>query len=395
MSRPYYSNAVFASSIPIALCRLCDRRFLQIKLVIVCITYNAVSVLSKTVNDRVKARQAIERGRRGKWWQRIGSKSRGFKYTDAEGKTLTKKDQLERINSLVIPPAWMHVRICPSSGGRLQAVGMDTTGRVQYIYHSKFAERNQRKKFAKIERFGSFLPKLRETTNVDIAADGLSKEKILAVSLRLINFLYFRLGTEGSASTYKTYGLTTLKNDHLTIGANGRLTFDFVGKSHVQHRKVIVDEELAGIMRELKKIGPKRKLFHYLNEAGKPVPIKPSDINAYLKAATDPEFSSKDFRTWGGSLLAATRLARIGKQPDDAATKKAVVTVIRSVAEELGNTPAVCRSSYIHPAVLKAYESGITIDLENRRNHPRIKKIEHEEPNEKALLDLFKKMRGD
>jgi len=347
------------------------------------------------MNERLKARQAIERGRRAKWWRRVGSKSRGFTYTDADGKPLTKSDQLERINSLVIPPAWKHVRICPSAGGRLQAVGMDTTGRVQYLYHSKFAERNQRKKFAKIERFGSYLPKLRGTTNDDIATDGLSREKVLAVSLRLINFLYFRLGTEGSAATYKTYGLTTLKNDHLTIGTNGKLTFDFVGKSHVQHRKVIVDEELAKIMRELKKIGPKRKLFHYVNEAGKAVPIKPSDINAYLKAATDPEFSSKDFRTWGGSLLAATKLARIGIQPDEAATKKAVVHVVRSVAEELGNTPAVCRSSYIHPAVLKAYESGITIDLQNSRNHRRVEKIEHEEPNEKALLDLFKKMRGD
>jgi DNA topoisomerase-1 len=347
------------------------------------------------MNDRAKAREAIERGRRGKWWRRIGSKSRGFKYTDAEGKALTKKEELERINSLVIPPAWKHVRICPSPGGRLQAVGMDTTGRVQYIYHPKFAERNQRNKFAKIERFGSFLPKLRKTTNEDIAADGLAREKILAVSLRLINFLYFRVGTEGSAATYKTYGLTTLKNDHLTIGANGKLTFDFVGKSHVQHRKVIVDEELAKIMRELKKIGPKRKLFHYLNEAGKPIPIKPSDINAYLKAATDPEFSSKDFRTWGGSLLAATKLAGLGVPPEEAATKKAIVKVVRSVAEELGNTPAVCRSSYIHPAVFKAYESGMTIDLGNDKNHRRIKKIEHEEPNEKALLDLFKKMRGE
>src|SRR5688572_21298582 len=133
------------------------------------------------MNETSKSKQAIERGRRGKWWQRIGSKSRGFRYADSKGKLLTAKEHLERIDSLVIPPAWKYVRICPSTGGRLQAVGMDTTGRVQYIYHPKFAERNQRQKFAKIERFGMFLPQLRKTTNEHIALDGLPREKILAV----------------------------------------------------------------------------------------------------------------------------------------------------------------------------------------------------------------------
>ena len=347
------------------------------------------------MTENPNAKQTIERGRRGKWWKRIGSKSRGFTFVDVDGKTISKNDQLERINSLVIPPAWRHVRICPSPGGRLQVVGLDTTGRVQYIYNPKFAEKNQRAKFAKIERFGTLLSKLRKTTNEHIAIEGLPREKVLAVAIRLINSLYFRVGTEGSARQFKTYGLTTLKNDHLTIANSGRLTFDFVGKSYVQHRKVLVDQDLAIIMRELKKVGPKRKLFHYLDDAGKPVPIKPSDINAYLKAAMEPEFSSKDFRTWGGSLLAATKLARIGTTDDEARRKKVIVEVVKRVAEELGNTPAVCRSSYIHPAVLKAYEAGITIDLNARKNHRRISKIEHEEPAEKALLDLLKKMRGE
>jgi len=346
------------------------------------------------MTEELKAKEAIDSGRRGKWWRRKGSKSRGFTYTNNEGKRLSNKEELERIDSLVIPPAWKHVRICPSPGGRLQAVGMDTTGRVQYIYHAKFAEKNQRKKFERIERFGRFLPKLRETTNQHIAIEGLPREKVLAVAIRLINSLYFRVGTEGSVRKFKTYGLTTLKNDHLTISSKGKLIFDFVGKSRVQHRKVLVDEELAGIMRELKRVGPKRKLFHYLDEAGKPVPIKPSDINAYLKSATEPEFSSKDFRTWGGSLMAATKLARIGAADDEATTKRTIVKVVKGVADELGNTPAVCRSSYIHPAILSAYESGITIDLKENKNHRRISKIEPEEPTERALLDLFKKMRS-
>lgn len=333
----------------------------------------------------------IRKGRRAKWWQRKGSKSKGFEYVDAAGKKIAKQEDLERIGSLVIPPAWKHVRISPSAGGRLQVVGMDTTGRIQYRYNSKYSESQGRKKFAKIEKFGEHLPKLRKKTNEDIALEGFPKEKILAVVMRLINSLYFRVGTEKSARHYKTFGVTTLKNEHLTIGNKGELKFDFVGKSHVQHRKLLVDAELAAIMKDLKSIGPKRKLFHYLDEQGKPRPIKPGDINRYLKEATASEFSSKDFRTWGGSLLAAAELAEIGKAEDEKELKKNIVRAVKKVAEDLGNTPTVCRASYIHPAVLKAYEKGVTIDEFRPRKKRKIKRIEADyEPEEKALLKLFK-----
>lgn len=348
--------------------------------------------LPKPKFDAAKTREMIARGRRAKWWLRKGAKSRGFHYEDAAGKRITKTEHFDRIASLVIPPAWKHVRICPSAGGRIQAVGMDTTGRIQYIYHAKFAEKQQRKKFAKIEKFGEYLPKLRRVTNEHISLDGFPKEKVLAIALRLINSLYIRIGTEKSARHYRTYGLTTLQNRHLTIKRGGRLEFDFVGKSHVEHRKVLVDEELAGLMKELKDIGKKTKLFHYFDAEGKPKPIRPADINRYLKDATSPEFSAKDFRTWGGTLLAATELAEIGKAEDEKEIKANIVRAVKRVAEELGNTPSVCRGSYIHPVVIAAYEKGITLDHFQPRKKRRIKRIEADlRPDEEALLRLFSK----
>jgi DNA topoisomerase-1 len=267
---------------------------------------------------------------------------------------------------------------------------MDGTGRIQYLYHAKFTEKQQRKNFAKIERFGEHLPKFRAVTNDHISLEGFPKEKVLAVMMRLINSLYIRVGTEKSATHYRTYGITTLQNKHLDIKRGGQLVFDFVGKSHIKHRKVLVDEELAGVMKDLKQLGGARKLFHYVDAEGKPRSIKPSDLNSYIKEATSPEFSSKDFRTWGGTLLAAVALAEIGKAEDERETKRNIVKAVKSVAEQLGNTPTVCRSSYIHPAVLSVYEAGVTLDEFRPKKTRRIKRVEADyEPEEKALLRLL------
>ncbi|HVF30717.1 MAG TPA: hypothetical protein VNA22_07080, partial [Pyrinomonadaceae bacterium] len=173
--------------------------------------------LPKPIFDVTKARQGIEKGRRAKWIRRRGAKSRGFFYTDLSGERVKDEATLERIKALVIPPAWRHVRISPAASSAIQAVGMDTTGRIQYLYLNKFAEKQQRKKYAKIERFGEHLPKLRKVTNEHISLDGFPREKVLAVVLRLINSLYMRVGTEKSARHYRTYGITTLQNKHLEI----------------------------------------------------------------------------------------------------------------------------------------------------------------------------------
>lgn len=336
--------------------------------------------------------ERIEKGRRGTWWSRTGGKASGFKYLDKKGKLISNESDLERIKSLVIPPAWKYVRISPAASSKVQAVGMDTTGRIQYLYHPKFAEKQARAKFSKIEKFGEFLPNLRKITNRDIALEGFPREKVLAVVIRLINSLYIRVGTEKSVRQYKTYGVTTLQNRHLEIGRKGQLVFSFVGKHHIKHRKVLVDEELASIMKDLKSLGGARKLFHYLDAENNPRIIKPSDINRYLKEATAPEFSAKDFRTWGGSLLAAVELAEIGRAEEENQIKKNILKAVRKVSEKLGNTPTVARSSYIHPTILKSYEAGVTLDEFTPRTKRRTKRIEESyETDEKALMKLLGK----
>jgi DNA topoisomerase I len=345
---------------------------------------------NEPIFDTNKAKENIEKGKRAKWIQRKGGKSKGFHYVDKKGKEISDEKTLERIKSLVIPPAWKYVRISPAESSSLQAIGMDTNGRIQYLYHSKFSEKQQQKKFAKIEKFGEFLPNLRKVTNEHLLLEGFPREKVLAVMTRLINSLYIRIGTEKSVKNYKTYGITTLQNRHLEINKKGELVFNFVGKHHIKHRKVLVDEELADVMKDLKSLGGKRKLFNYLDENGKPRPIKPTDVNDYLKAATSPEFSAKDFRTWGGTLLAALELAEIGCCEDEKTLNKNILKAVKKVAEQLGNTPTVCRSSYIHPKIIKFYESGITLDEFVPRKKRKIKRIQNEqEAEEKALLKLF------
>lgn len=344
----------------------------------------------KPIFDVTKAQEKIENGKQAGWWRRKGLKAKSFKYFDKEGKQITDEVQIARIKALVIPPAWKHVRICPFASSKLQAVGADGNGRIQYLYHSKFTENQSKKKFRKIEKFGEHLPNLRKTTNEHIGLEGLPREKVLALMTRLINSLYIRVGSEKSVKQYRTFGITTLQNRHLEIERGGKLVFNFVGKHHIKHRKVLVDEELATIMKDLKAVGGARKLFNYLDEDGKAHPIKPKDINDYLKSVTAPEFSAKDFRTWGGTILAALALADLGKAEEEKTLKKNILNAVKKVAEHLGNTPTVCRSSYIHPTVLKSYESGITLAEFSEKKSRKVKRIQAEyEPEELALMKLF------
>jgi DNA topoisomerase-1 len=347
---------------------------------------------TETAITAVKGKSAVEiveRGKRARWWRRRGSKHRGFSYEDAAGRIIKDETELERIRSLAIPPAWKHVRISPSARSSLQAIGIDTSERVQYIYHPQFAARQQRKKYEKIERFGKHLPALRRKTNEDINLEGFPRERVLAVIVRLINDLYFRIGSEKSVKRYRTYGVTTLRNRHLEIKRGGRLHFNFVGKHHIRHRVLHVDEELAMLIADIKKIGGS-KLFEYYDAEGKVRAIRPRDVNDYIKAATRPEFSAKDFRTWGGTLLAAIELAEIGKAEDEKQAKRNLVRAVERVAERLGNTPTVCRGCYIHPKVLESYLKGITLEEFRRKVERSIKHIQPEyEVEEVALLKML------
>ena len=313
----------------------------------------------------------------------------------ADGRPLEDEAALERVRALVIPPAWRDVRISPSPRGSLQAIGLDQAGRVQRIYHPSFVARRARRKYEKIERFGEALPGLRRKANEDLAREGLGKERVLAVVVRLINDLYFRVGSEESVKRYRTYGVTTLRNRHLEIGRRGRLLFTFTGKHHIKHRRLLVDEELAALVRDIKSLGGS-KLFQYVGEDGKPHPVSPRDVNDYIKAAAGPEFSAKDFRTWGGTLLAAVELAELGCCEDGRSAKRNVVAAVKRVAERLGNTPSVCRSCYVHPKVLEAYVRGRSIEEFRPRGARRV--IRRQQPDysveELALLKLLRAQRN-
>jgi DNA topoisomerase-1 len=343
------------------------------------------AVAEKTGKSEI---EIVELGRRARWWRRLGSRQR-FRYEDSKGRPVSKKADLERIQSLVIPPAWRHVRISPSEGSRVQAVGLDKLGRLQYLYHPQYAARQQRKKYEKIVRFGEFLPALRRRTNEDINLEGFPRERVLAVVVRLINDLYFRVGSESSVKQYRTYGVTTLRKRHLEVKRGGRLSFNFVGKHHIRHRILHVDEELADLINDLKKIRGSR-LFEYYDDEGKIRPVLPRDVNEYIKAATGAEFSSKDLRTWGGTLLAALELAEIGKAEDDKQAKRNLVKAIKHVASHLGNTPTVCRACYVHPKILDSYGAGITLDEFRRKAERSIKRTQPEyEVEEVALLKML------
>lgn len=354
---------------------------------------SAEGALEKTAGGGagVAASSQLTLGRRAKWWRRAGSK-RNFRYETHDGRRITKEEDLARIKSLVIPPAWREVRISPSPRSALQAIGVDKGGRVQRIYHPNFAAKRQRKKYARVERFGESLSALRRTTNEHIALEGLSKERVLAVVVRLINDLYFRVGSEESVKRYKTFGVTTLRNKHLEIKRGGRLIFKFTGKHHIKHRRILVDEDLATLMRDIKSL-KSAKLFNYRTEDGKIKPVTPRDVNDYIKAATAPEFSAKDFRTWGGTLLTAIELAEIGAGETETEKKRNLVKAVKRVAERLGNTPAVCRSSYVHPAVLEAYMEGRTLEEFRPRNERKILRRQPEyEIEEIALLKMLRKI---
>jgi DNA topoisomerase-1 len=331
----------------------------------------------------------LEAGRRRNWWQRVGSQRRGFHYLDAAGNHISNPEALDRIRSLVLPPAWKHVRINPASGGRIQALGIDAAGRLQYRYHPDFSARRQRLKFDKIVRFGRMLPILRQVANEHICQDGVCRERVLAVMIRLVNDLYFRVGSETSVRTFRTYGITTLRNQHLTIGRRGDLRFSFLAKRRIRQRKVLVDADLAQVVAEIKAVRGTR-LFNYVDESGRARAVRASDINNYIKSAIGPEFSAKDFRTWAGTLLAAEELASIGPPETESQAKRNLAHAMRAVAERLGNTPAVARSSYVHPGVVEKYLRGVTLEKFRRRAERIARRNEPElSPEEIALLDLL------
>lgn len=286
----------------------------------------------------------------------------GFVYLDSNDKPVTDESTLQRIRSLVIPPAWESVWISPSPNTHIQAVGRDARGRKQYRYHSAYREVRDLVKFDRMRAFGRSLPRIRRIVGRDLGRKGLPKRKVLAAVVKLLETTYIRIGNEEYAEENGSFGLTTLRNQHVQI-LGGMLKFKFRGKSGQNHEVVLEDRRLARIIRRCKEI-PGSALFEYLDDDGQPQSIESGDVNDYLREISGAEFTAKDFRTWGGTCLAASfLLEKCADQEPDPQTKSVLVEVVKEVASKLGNKPATCRKYYIHPAVMECYSAGTLRDF--------------------------------
>ena len=275
-------------------------------------------------------------------------RGRGFEYLDAAGRRVDDPETLERIRALAIPPAWADVWICVDPNGHLQAVGTDVAGRRQYRYHERWRQRRDQQKFDEMLSFARALPRLRETAAADLRSRGVRRE--LACAVRLLDRGFFRVGGEEYAGDNGSYGLATLEKRHVTLARDGALVFDYPAKSGKRRLQAVLDPEVYAVVASLRR-RPGKRLFS----------IRAGDINAYIKAAGGGNFSAKDFRTWHGTVLAAVALAVSERATSPTARKRAISRAVQEVAHYLGNTPAVCRASYIDPRVFDRYRAGITI----------------------------------
>jgi DNA topoisomerase I len=285
--------------------------------------------------------------------QRKRSGKKDFAYFDPNGDRLRTPEDLHRINALAIPPAYQDVWICPFANGHLQATGRDAKGRKQYRYHPLWRSIRDQSKFTRMLVFSQSLPQIRQRLEHDLSLPGLPKDKVLAAIVRLMELTRVRVGNEEYARSNQSYGLTTLRDEHVNI-AGSKLQFQFRGKSGVEHDIELADKRLAKIVKRCQDI-PGQELFQYRDEAGQYQSIDSGAVNDYLRAITEQDFTAKDFRTWAGTVLAAAELAEIGKFTSETAAKKNIVQAIKTVASYLRNRPATCRKYYVHPAILEAY----------------------------------------
>jgi DNA topoisomerase I len=325
-------------------------------------------------------------------WRRLGSPRRGFRYEDSRGRPITDEAALRRIDSLRIPPAWKGVWISPRVGAKLQATGIDKAGRRQYLYHPEFRARQEQAKFDRLVRFAERLPELRAAMAAHMEQEPLTLDWTAAVAVRLINEGWFRVGEERYAKNYKTFGITTLRKGHVSVRGS-RISFRFRAKHRVLCRTVLVDAELAAAIKALQAAPGGRRLFRYRHN-DELVNLGSRRLNEYIREYLGEEFTAKDFRTWGGTLLAAISLAEKGEQETATGQKRAIAGVMRTVGERLGNTPAVARASYVSPAVVEQYLDGRTID-DFRPRHLRVVGARDLglSAEEQALLSLLRSWR--
>ena len=325
-------------------------------------------------------------------WRRVGSRRR-FRYEDSRGNRITDEEKLARIESLVIPPAWRDVWISPRPNAKLQATGIDAAGRRQYLYHPEFRARQEQAKYDKLVRFAEHLPDIRDAMCKDLEGERFTPEWTCALAVRLINLGWFRVGGDRYAKRYRTFGITTLNKSHVNIRGN-RVSFKYRGKHKIWVRTAVVDRDLAEAMKALKGLEGGRRLFRYELPDGSTCNLSSRKLNEYIREHMGQEFTAKDFRTWGGTLIAAVALAERGIRETETEAKRVLTAVMRTVGERLGNTPAVARSSYVSPAVVEQYLDGRTVD-DFRPRHLRVVGardigLDHEE---QALVSLLRSWR--
>ena len=324
-------------------------------------------------------------------WRRAGSKGR-FRYEDAAGRPITDAAKIERIEALVIPPAWKDVWISPRAGAKLQATGLDAAGRRQYLYHPEYRARQEQAKFDKLVRFAEALPQLRQAMGEHMMLDPYECDRVCAVAVRLINMAWFRVGSDRYAKRSSTHGVTTLTRRHVAVRGN-RVTFRFRSKHNAQVRTSLVDTELAEAIKDLLAQPGGARVFRY-GRNGESCNLTGAVLNEYIQQYMGEEFTAKDFRTWGGTLTAAVALAEHGIAETETEAKRVLANVMRNVGGRLGNTPSVARSSYVSPAVIEQYLDGVTLE-DFRPRHLRIVKARDIglDEEEKALVSLLRSWR--
>jgi DNA topoisomerase I len=324
----------------------------------------------------------IRRIRRGK----------GFRYLGANGAPIQDPEHLDRIRHLAIPPAWTDVWICPAADGHIQAVGRDARGRKQYRYHARWREVRDETKYERMVAFAEALPRLRAAIDAGLKAPSLTRPKVIATVVRLLEVTLIRVGNEEYARRNGSFGLTTLREDHVDVHGS-RIHFQFRGKSGVEHAVDVRDPRLARVIRGCLGL-PGEILFQYVGEDGEAHTVESSDVNAHIRELAGDDFSAKDFRTWAGTVLAAKALREVEPASSATGLKKNIVAAVKRVARRLGNTPAVCRRCYVHPAIFEAYSEGqllTALDLGPKEAKPPA--LFDLTPEEAAVLALIQRSR--
>jgi DNA topoisomerase-1 len=317
---------------------------------------------------------------------------RGFAYRGPDGQRIRDADTLRRIRRLAIPPAWTEVWICVSGNGHIQAVGRDARGRRQYRYHELWRQVRDETKYERSVAFARALPHLRAQVARDLRRAGLPREKVVATVVRLLETTLLRVGNDEYARANRSFGLTTLRNRHARVDGH-RLRLCFRGKGGKSHEVGLRDRRLARIIRECQEL-PGQRLFQYQDAEGATQAVTSDDVNDYIRRATGGDFTAKDFRTWAGTLLAARALREIAAAEDEPA-KKSLSRAIEDVARSLGNTPTVCRSCYIHPAVVDAYLDGTLARALQRRRSPALANDTRLDHDERTVLGLLQRRAGE